>query len=47
MAIFVAYDYNHTQICEGPDLGNVTEESMVYEEITGNKTYIIWKEEAA
>lgn len=46
MTMFVAYNHNGTMICEGADLGNVSEEAMLYEEITGNKTYIIWKEAA-
>ena len=45
MATFVAYSYNHTQICKGPDLGNVAKQADFYQEATGNKTYIIWKEE--
>ena len=38
--MFVAYNHNGTLICKGSDLGNVAEEAMFYEEVTGNKTYI-------
>lgn len=38
--MFVAYNHNGIQICKGADLGNVAEEAMFYEEVTGNKTYI-------
>lgn len=35
--IFIAYNHNGTEICRSKDLGNLMEEVMFYEEVTGNK----------
>jgi hypothetical protein len=45
MTMFAGYNHNGTLICRGADLGNVAEEVNFYEEVTGNKTYIIWEKE--
>ena len=37
---FVARNHNGTLICWSLDLGNLMEEVMVYEEMTGNRTTI-------
>jgi len=38
--MFVAYNHNGTEICRNADLGNLMEEVMFYEEVTGNKCTI-------
>jgi hypothetical protein len=38
--IFVAYNHNGVEICRNADLGNLMEEVMFYEEVTGNKCSI-------
>jgi hypothetical protein len=35
--IWVAYNHNGREICRNADLGNLMEEVMFYEEVTGNK----------
>jgi hypothetical protein len=40
MTAFVARNHNGTLIGWNVDLGNLMEEAMVYEEVTGNKVYI-------
>ena len=35
--IWVAYNHNGTEICRHTCLGNIMEEVMFYEEVTGNK----------
>jgi hypothetical protein len=35
--IWVAYNHNDVEICRNSDLGNLLEEVMFYEEVTGNK----------
>jgi len=38
--MFVAYNQNGREICRNSDLGNLMEEVMFYEEVTGNKCSI-------
>jgi hypothetical protein len=38
--IYVAYNHNGREICRNADLGNLMEEVMFYEEVTGNKCSI-------
>jgi hypothetical protein len=40
MTAFVARNHNGTLLGWNVDLGNLMEEAMVYEEVTGNKVYI-------
>jgi len=40
MTAFVARNHNGTLIGWNIDLGNLMEEAMIYEEVTGNKVYI-------
>jgi hypothetical protein len=40
MTAFVARNHNGTLIGWNVDLGNIMEEAMVYEEVTGNKVTI-------
>jgi hypothetical protein len=35
--IWVAYNHNGREICRNADLGNLMEEVMFYEGVTGNK----------
>jgi len=37
MKMFVARNHNGTFIAKGVDLGNLMEEVMIYEEVTGNR----------
>jgi len=37
MMIWVAYNHNGVEICRNADVGNLMEEVMFYEEVTGNK----------
>ena len=38
--IWVAYNHNGVEICRHLDVGNLMEEVMFYEEVTGNKCSI-------
>ena len=40
MTAFVARNHNGTLIGWNSDLGNLMEEVMIYEEVTGNKVFI-------
>jgi hypothetical protein len=35
--IWVAYNHNGVEICRNADIGNLMEEVMFYEEVTGNR----------
>jgi hypothetical protein len=35
--IFIAYNHNGVEISRNADLGNLMEEVMIYEEVTGNR----------
>lgn len=40
MKAFVARNHNGTLIAWNRDVGNLMEEIMIYEEVTGNSTYV-------
>lgn len=38
--IWIAYNHNNIEICRHVDVGNLMEEVMFYEEVTGNRCTI-------